>query len=69
MGEVISSRNDDGVFTGRESHTSHLNQMKLFNAITAAAIIGATSCIAATPAEARGAKGQGAELGAELHQQ
>ena len=35
-----------------ESLTTHMNQMKLFNAITAAVVVG-TSFIAATPAEAR----------------
>ena len=35
-----------------ESLTHHTNQMKLFNAIAAAAVIG-TSLITATPAEAR----------------
>ena len=41
MGEVILSWYGDGVFTGREPHTTHRNQMKLFNAISTAAVNGA----------------------------
>ena len=40
------------VYSRGESLTHHMNQMKLFNAIAAAAVIGA-SLISATPAEAR----------------
>ena len=45
MGEVIPSWNGDGVFTGRESHTSHRNQMKLFNVIAALAVAASTSTL------------------------
>ena len=50
MGDVVLINTGDGVFTGREPHTSH-QQMKLLNAIAAAAVIGA-SLIAVNPAEA-----------------
>ena len=53
MGEVIPSWNGDGVFTGRESHTSHRSQMKLFKAIAAAAVVG-TSLLVSSPVEAAG---------------
>ena len=36
-----------------ESHTHHTNQMKLFNAIAAAAAVIGTTFVAATPSEAR----------------
>ena len=45
-----SVENGDGVFVRSESLTTHTNQMKLFNVIAAAVVIG-TSLIAATPAE------------------
>ena len=52
-GEVIPGWNGDGVFTGREPHNSHRNQMKLFNAIAATAAV-MTCCIGnPLPAEAR----------------
>ena len=51
MGDVALINTGDGVFTGREPHTSHRNQMKLVNAIAAAAVIG-TSLTTAGPAEA-----------------
>jgi hypothetical protein len=54
MGDVELSNTGDGVFTGRESHnTTNTKQMKLFNAIAAAAVIGASFIATATPASAQ----------------
>ena len=39
---MIPSWNGDGVFTGRESHTSHRNQMTLINVITVATVTSAS---------------------------
>ena len=44
MGEVIPNQNSDGVFTGREPHNTHRNQMKFFKAIAATAAV-ITCCI------------------------
>ena len=51
VGEVIHTEKDDGVFTGREPHTSNRNQMKLFTAIAAFALAG-TSLQLASPVKA-----------------
>ena len=42
--ELIPSWNGDGVFTGREPHNSHRNQMKLFKALAATAAV-VTCCL------------------------
>ena len=52
-GEVSVSNTGDGVFTGREPHNSHRNQMKLFTSIAAAAAVIGNSVITANQAQAQ----------------
>ena len=50
MGDVVWINTGDGVFTGREPHTSHRNQMKLFKSIAAAALKFQEWCVTSTHA-------------------
>ena len=50
MGDVVLINTGDGVFTGREPHTS-LKSMKLINVLTATAVVSA-SLISAQAADA-----------------